>query len=225
MQREAFNTTVEVIHNALHQITGDIDYLRGLRADFHQIGREYGPFPYRSNFSCEVQSFNLGFKVDIFGVYTFEESELQLHFRIPWGAEVASGTPFDTLSLNGVTWQCANIYTRLENVSLQERFQHTDGIIDRAAVTAYLTRIRVLYDNAVPPYLRHRRAGFYTSNRPVFHLMCLGKTRKAGDSCRFKYVPIEVLIIIRRHCVNIDMRIAGLVARIRRLPVTQPPLA
>jgi len=99
---------------------------------------------------------------------------------------------------------------------MSQLFQNVDGIIDLAEVTAFLQRVRVLYDNAVPPYLKLRRAGFYAGNRQIFHLLCLATKDKARNTSLFKFFPIEVLICIRRHLTEIDMRVAGLVPRTRR---------
>ena len=96
---------------------------------------------------------------------------------------------------------------------LRQRFVNEDGIINRQAVAEFFQRIRVLYDNAVPPYLSYRRAGFFRGNKHIIHLLCLARSKKVPFNMRFKRVTPEIMLLIVKQIVDIDMRAAGLMPR------------
>lgn len=107
-------------------------------------------------------------------------------------------------------------HSRVRKITVRRRFNNDRGIIIRAEVVEFFQRIRVLYDNAVPPYLKYRRAGFHAGNRQIFHLLCMIMKRRAKIYPSVAVFPIEILILIRRHLTENDMRAAGLVPRTRR---------
>ena len=206
-RRQEFYATVRFVRETLEEIMGSEPY----PLHFHILGfdQEFREWPSRSNFACRTYSENISFSVKIRGWYTFEDSQVTLEFQTPWGAEVTEGR-HPTISFNGVTWNCEAIFPHLSRINLQTNFQNINGIMDRAVLKEFFSKIRVLYDHQRSVYLNHQADGLYRGNQVRHRLMFLASIPRANNQSLFRGFPEECLRKIAKYMLDLDMRLCGL---------------